>query len=238
MTNSNDDTTFEEEGWPTEIKIKRECTPDDPCGRLTCELCSTPYRLRWIRQTLAITKAHPGQHEIATIVIAVHPYMFGAEKIRGILRGVLERADFEGALLRGGIDVIWDSALGSPVLCAHVLAIDVPPNAWTRLRWLTRNAKLIEWGFKPSFLLKVQRLRDPEKQIANLVKFHLYFWPRSPTGAARGDTLPADRLEWLADWASDLTFKDFAFEFGKATARKDPPWLRDLSGRQVKDVGR
>ena len=229
MTNSNDDTTFEEEGWPTATKIKWECTPDDPCGRLTCELCSAPYRSRWIRRTLAITKAHPGQHEIATIVIPMHPYMLGAEKIRGILQDVLQRADFEGALLRGGIDVIWDSALGSWVLCAHVLAIDVPPNAWTRLRWLTRNAKWIEWGFRPSFLLKVQRLRDPERQIADLVKFHAYFWPRSPTGAARGDTLPADRLEWLADWASDLTFKEFTFELGKATARKGPLWLRDLS---------
>jgi hypothetical protein len=157
--------------------------------------------------------------------------MFGWEKIRGILRGVVQRADFEGALLRGGIDVIWDSALGSWVLCAHVLAIDVPPKAWARLRWLQRNAKAIEWGFKPSFLLKVQRLRDPEKQIAKLVRFHTYFWPRSTTGAARGDTLPADRLAELADWASDLTFKDFTFEFGKETARKGstPPWLRDLS---------
>jgi hypothetical protein len=211
MTNSNDDDTSNdgdtfEEGWPT-----------------------APHRLRWIRRALAITKAHPGQHEIATIVLPVLPFMLGAEKIRGILLDVLQRADFEGALLRGGIDVIWDSALGSWVLCAHVLAIDVPPDAWTRLRWLLRNAKWIEWGFKPSFLLRVHRLRDPDKQIANLVRFHSYFWPRSPTDAARAVSVPADRLEWLADWASDLTFKEFTFELGKATARKGPLWLRDLS---------
>src|SRR6516164_5190050 len=113
MTNSNDNDNLNDndtfEGWPTEFKIKRECTPEAPCGRLTCAACSDPQRLQWIRRTLAITKAHPGQHEIATIVLPMHPYMFGAEKIRGILRGVLERADFEGALLRGGIDAIWDS---------------------------------------------------------------------------------------------------------------------------------
>jgi hypothetical protein len=159
----------------------------------------------------------------------MHPYMLGAEKIRGILRDVVQRADFEGALLRGGIDVTWDNPLGSWVLCAHVLAINVPRNAWARLRWLLRNAKWIEWGFKPSFLLKVDRLCDPDKQIANLVRFHTYFWPRSSTGAARAVSVPADRLEWLADWASDLTFKEFTFELGKETARKGPLWLRDLS---------
>jgi hypothetical protein len=31
--------------------------------------------------------------------------------------------------------------------------------------------------------------------------------------------LPADRLEGLVDWVSDLTFKDFTFQLGKATAR-------------------
>ena len=228
MTNSKDYITFEE-GWPTEFKIKRECTPDAPCRRLTCELCSAPYRLQWIQQTLAITKAHPGQHEIATIVLPELPFDFGAEKVPGIFRDVLQRADFEGALLRGGIDVIWERALRSWestvstwVLCAHVLAIDVPPNSWARLRRLLRNAKTSEWAFKSSFLLNVQPLSDPEKQIANLVRFHTYFWPRSPTGAARGDTVSAGHLEGLAVWVSKLTFKDFTFELGQATARKDP----------------
>src|SRR5208283_4551570 len=55
------------DGWRPETK--EECSPDAPCGRLTCATCSDPERLRWIRRTLAITKANPGQHKIATIVL-------------------------------------------------------------------------------------------------------------------------------------------------------------------------
>jgi hypothetical protein len=226
MINTNDDITFEE-GWPTEIKIKRECIPDDPCGRVTCELCSAPQRLRWIRQTLAITKAHPGQHEIATIVLpGIPPTIMHAKFIRSrVLRGVFEKADFQfekadfqGALLRGGIDINWNGSW----MCAHVLAIDVPREAWARLRAMLRNANA-EYSeliyLKPSLLLKVQPLRDPEKQIEGLVKFPTYLWPRAPTGAARVVSVPADQLKGLTDWASDQTFKDFTFQFGKATAR-------------------
>jgi hypothetical protein len=227
--NSNDDDTFE--GWPTEFKIKRECSPDAPCGRLTCAACSDPERLRWIRRTLAITKAHPGQHEIATIVIPGIPLTIMAAKfIRSrVLRGVFEKAgfqfekaDFQGALLRGGIDDNWNGSW----MCAHVLAIGVPREAWARLRALLGkvNAKYYVYYSerifpKPSFLLKVQPLRDPEKQIADLVKFPTYFWPRTPAGGARAVPVPADRVKGLTDWASDQTFKDFTFEFGKATAR-------------------
>jgi hypothetical protein len=174
---SNDDDTLEER-WPTEFKIKRECTPDAPCGRLTCAACSDSQRLQWIRRTLAITKAHPGQHEIATIVLpGIPPFIMHAKFIRSrVLRGVFEKADFQGALLRGGIDVISNHSL----MCAHVLAIDVPREAWARLRALLGkanakyndkdNAEYSELLYlKPSLLLKVQPLRDPEKQIPGLV---------------------------------------------------------------------
>ena len=116
-------------------------------------------------------------------------------------------------------------------MCAHVLAIDVPREAWARLRALLRKAKPehIEQSYEPSFLVKVQRLRDPEKQIAGLVKFPTYFWDRTPTGAARAVSVPADRLKGLTGWASDHTFKDFTFEFGKAMARKSSG-SREISG--------
>jgi hypothetical protein len=207
-----------DEDWPREIK--KECSQDAPCGRLTCAACSDPLRLRWIRQTLAITKAYPGQHKIATIVLLpIPPTILHAKIIRSrVLRGVFEKADFQGARLRGAIDVIWDSAHNDWILCAHVLAIDVPREAWARLRALLRNAKP-KWAepnyfdasyFRPNFLVKVQHLHDPETQISNLVKFHTYFWPRE--GAA-GSPAPMDRLEELANWASRNTFEDFIFRF-------------------------
>ena len=128
------------------------------------------------------------------------------------------QVDFQGALLRGGFDVIWDSAHNDWILCAHVLAIDVPPGAWARLRALLRNAKP-KWAkpnyfdasyFRPNFLVKVQHLHDRETQISDLVKFHTYFWPRQ--GAA-GSPTPADRPAALTNWASRYTFKDFIFRF-------------------------
>jgi hypothetical protein len=222
-----DDITIEE--WPT-TKYKLECRPHSGCGRLTCAACSDPQRLRWIRQTVAVAEAQPGQRQIATIVLLPIPMLFLDPKtIRSrVLSGVFEKVDFQRTLLRGAIDVIWDSAHNDWILCAHFLAIDVPRGAWARLRALLRKAKP-QWAepdyfdasyFTPNFLVNVQRLRDPERQIAGLVKFHTYFWPRSYTGAARAVPMPEDRVEELANWASDYTFKDFTFQFGKVTARK------------------
>ena len=84
-------------------------TPTVYCGRLTCATCSAPRRLRWIHETLAITKARPGQHEIATVVLLPIPMLLvDAKTLRGVLRVVFKKADFR-TLLRGGLDVIWDS---------------------------------------------------------------------------------------------------------------------------------
>src|SRR5271165_6712511 len=115
-SNSNDDVNFDgdwnfDKDWPK--KVKWECRSDEPCDYLTCAVCSAPARSRWIRRTLAIAKAHPGQQEIATIVLLpIPPLLFlDAKIIRSrVLRGVFEKADFQGALLRGAIDVIWDRA--------------------------------------------------------------------------------------------------------------------------------
>jgi hypothetical protein len=154
----------------------------------------------------------------------------GSKTISRILPGVFERADFEGALLRGGIDLVWNSALNSWLLSAHALAIDVPPAAWGTLRLLLRLSKVrypelrLNW---PRSLVKVQPLRDPEKQIANLVKFPTYFWPRPSPGAASVEPPPEDDAAALADWASDYIFKDFTFQFGvdmTRKPRKGSPW--------------
>jgi hypothetical protein len=196
--------------WPMDAQM--ECTPTNRCGRLTCEDCSDPQRLRWISKTLAIAKSFPGQHERATVFLGMVPADLGIPLVRighDSLRLRLKVANIEGPLLRGGIDVTWASAPDQWLLYAHALAIGVPPEAWARLRGIVRMTQ--PSYFNPD-LLKVQRLHDPEKQIPDLVKFHTYFWPRSPTGPARAVPLPAHRLEELTDWGSNHSFKETTFE--------------------------
>jgi hypothetical protein len=193
------------------MDAQMECTPTNRCGRLTCEDCSDPRRLRWIGKTLAIAKSFPGQLQIVTIFLGmVPPGLIPLVRMgRDSLRLRLKVANIEGPLLRGGIDVTWASAANQWLVYAHALAIGVPPEAWARLRGIVRMTQ--PSYFNPD-LLKVQRLDDPERQIPNLVRFHKYFWPRSTTGPARAVPLPVHRLAELTDWGSDHSFKEFTFE--------------------------
>jgi hypothetical protein len=209
MSESTDDIIIE--GWSTE-KIKMECTPTAPCGRLTCAACSDPYRSRWIRKTHDIAESHPGEHEIATFDLGAIPAGFlAAVNFRvphDLLRQAVGLAGFQGLLLRGAIDVNWESAQKEWIVLAHALAIGVPPDVWAKYRALPKSRPSY---FGPKFRLKVQPLRDPERQIPELLKLHTYFWPRSGTGAAR--SLPAKRLEELTDWGSYRTLKRCTFQF-------------------------
>jgi hypothetical protein len=49
------------------------CNPDAFCCLVICAVCSRRYRLRIIRQLLAIAKSRPGQHEAATIFLESVP---------------------------------------------------------------------------------------------------------------------------------------------------------------------
>jgi hypothetical protein len=64
--------------------------------------------------------------------------------------------------------------------------------------------------------VKVQLLRNPERQISYSIKFHTYFRPKSRTGAGRPQVapLPPDRLAELAAWWAKYSFDDFTFLFG------------------------
>ena len=163
--------------WPSHLQ---ECSPDFPCGRLVCETCSDPHRLRWIRETLAITKSYPGEREIATNFLEAIPPGFlpvDVENLCERLRDILDLAGFRGPFLCGGIDVTWEIVTCQWLLYAHALAIGVPPDAWASLRRILRITK-------PSYhnpdVLEVQPLRDPERQISSLLNLHTYFWPPSP----------------------------------------------------------
>ena len=85
----------------------------------------------------------------------------------------------------------------------------MPSAAWKRLRGALR-------GIGPKFPVKVQRLRNPERQISYIIKFHTYFRPKSRSGGARSPAvpLPPDRLAELAKWWSGYQFDDFIFLFG------------------------
>ena len=71
-------------------------------------------------------------------------------------------------------------------------------------------------GVGPKFPVKVQLLRNPERQISYVVKFPTYFRPKSRTGGVRSPAvpLPPDRLAELAKWWSGYQFDDFIFLFG------------------------
>jgi hypothetical protein len=189
------------------------CDDNTPCGLVVCAVDARHFRLPLIRGLLKIAKSRPGQHEIATIFLETFPAGKLAEadvkRAHDRFRRRLERNDFAGSKLIGGTEVNWDAATRSWVLHVHLLAIGVPPSAWVRLRRALRDTGT-------SFPVKVQRLRNPGRQISYLTKFHTYFRPNSRSGGVRSRAvpLPPDRLAELAEWWSAYTFDDFIFLVG------------------------
>jgi hypothetical protein len=197
-----------------EIAVALEaCSSDALCCLVICAVCSRRYRFRIIRALLAIAKSRPGQHEIVTIYLGSFPagtlIVATIKRTHNRLRKRLERDGFGGALLIGGTEVTWDSATRSWILHVHLLAVGVPPAAWRRLRKALR-------GVGPKFPVKVQRLRNPERQISYLIKFNSYFRLRARAHTFRSPAkpLPPDRLAELATWWSRHRFDDFIFLFG------------------------
>jgi hypothetical protein len=189
------------------------CDRKARCGCVVCAMCSRAWRFRLIRKLLAIAKLIPGQHKIVTIFLeAVRPGKLATVKIKRAhdrLRKQLARSGFSGSHLVGGTEVEWNSATQTWILHVHLLAIGVPPAAWKRLRRALR-------GVGPKYPVKVQRLRNPERQISYSIKFPTYFRPKAHNGAGRPPAvpLPLDRLAELAAWWSGHTFDDFIFLVG------------------------
>jgi hypothetical protein len=188
------------------------CDRKARCGCVICAACSRAYRFRMIREVLAIAKSRPGQHEIGNIYLET--FFAGVlltaeiERAHNRLRKQLVRRGFIRSQLTVGTEVSWDSAIKIWELHVHLLAIGVSPGAWKSLRKALRAAG-------PKFPLKVQRLRNPERQISCLIKF-TYFRPRPHSGGARSSkaSLPPDRLAELAMWWPGHSFADFIFPFG------------------------
>ena len=200
------------------------CDPAALCCLVICAVCSRRYRFRLIRELLGIAKSYPGQHEFATIYLdssAVGKLVEAdIRRVHDRLRKLLHRTGFAGALLIGSTEAKWDSATRSWLLHVHVLAIGAPPAAWKRLKKALRGAG-------PKFPVKVQLLRNPERQISYKIKFHTYFRPRSRMGGVLpAASFPPTRLAELAEWWSGYTFEDFAFLLGakRRGGRIYPTW--------------
>ena len=189
------------------------CNSDAYCCLVICAICSRRYRFRFIRRLLAIAKSCPGQHEVATIFLEAFPVgtlaTADVKRAHNRLRKLLERNGFKGSHLIGSTEVNWDSANKVWELHVHLLAIGVPSAAWKSLRKALRDVG-------PKFPVKVQRLRNPERQISYLIKFHTYFRPKPLSGGAQSSKapLPRARLVELAMWWSGYQFDDFIFLFG------------------------
>ena len=189
------------------------CDRKARCGSVICAVDARAYRFRMIRKLLAISNSRPGQHEIATIYLKTFPAGTLAtgdvDRELGRLRKSLKRNGFKGSHLIGGTEVNWDSANKVWELHVHLLAIGVPPAAWKSLRAALH-------GVGPKFPVKVQLLRNPERQISYIIKFHTYFRPKPLSGGARSSkaSLPRSRLVELAMWWSGYRFADFIFLLG------------------------
>lgn len=189
------------------------CDRKARCGLVICAVCSRNFRFRRIRELLGIAKSCPGQHEDATIFLGAFPVgtlaTADVKRARDRLRKYLKRNGFKGSHLFGWIEANWDSATRTWILHVHLLAIRVPPAAWKRLRRALRRVG-------PKYPVKVRRLRNPERQVSYLIKFHTYFRPKSPAGGTRSPAvpLPPDRLAELAAWWAKYSFDDSTFLFG------------------------
>jgi hypothetical protein len=198
---------------PQNAAAMEGCDPESPCRLVVCAVCSRHYRVRLIRELLAIAESSGGQHEVATIYLGTFPAgtlaTANIKREHERLRQWLRRGGFAGSRLIGGTEVDWDNATRSWTLHVHVLAIGVPPAVWKSLRKALR-------GIGPKFPVKVELLRDPERQISYSNKFITYFRPRQRGGAAPSPAvpLPPDRLVELASWWAKYSFEDFTFLFG------------------------
>ena len=118
-----------------------------------------------------------------------------------------------GRLIVGGIEAEWNSAQSRWRLHAHLVVIGA-------------TAALIN-NLRPAFLsseeraLKVQALRDPDRQLSYLVKFVTYFRPRRQTGPSRAVPPPRARFLELAAWRGRYRPRDFLFLFGARLGADD-----------------
>jgi len=158
-----------------------------------------------------IASDYVGPHEVATIYLATfdpgHLHQAGIGQIHDQLRQRLNRAGFRGAILIGGTEVAWKD--GRWLLHVHLLAIGVEKADWAELRSRWPRVGV-------AIPIKVDQLKDVERQVSYLQKFVTYHRPgaRGVSGPGRPYPLPPAQLEELITWWSQYSFADFLFAYG------------------------
>jgi hypothetical protein len=175
---------------PKIAAVVEACESDAPCNSPNCATCARSFRRGKIREVLAIAKANPGTHECATIYLATIPAgslpAIDLKKVHDAFRKRLNRCGFNQSMLIGSTEAGWSSKDQIWVLHVHVLAVGVSTDAWAAL-----EEKLADTDRK--IPLKVQPLKDPERQISYNHKFVTYYRSYFGEGLSRALPLPHDR---------------------------------------------
>jgi hypothetical protein len=181
-----------------------QCAHERQNEQTICAVCARTQRLRQQEELVRIASEHVGPHEIATLCLATYESGDLEEADVGRnheqARQRLNRAGLRGAVLIGGTEVAWKN--GRWLLHLHLLAIGVEKADWRSLR--------ARWpSVDEAIPIRVDQLRDSERQLSYLQKFATYH-------SGPGDPYPlppAQRVE-LITWWSQYTFADFLFAYG------------------------
>jgi hypothetical protein len=196
---------------PSLAKVITQCSHEQENEQTVCAVCARRQRLRQTEELARIASEYLGPHEVATLCLAA--YESGDLKEADIgqnheqARQRLNRAGFRGAVLIGGTEAAWKN--GRWLLHLHLLAIGVERADWgaVRARWPSVDEAIP---------IKVDHLRDAERQLTYLQKFTTYHRPgaRGLSGAGNPYPLPAPQLAELITWWSQYRFADFLFAYG------------------------
>jgi len=196
---------------PSLAQIITRCAHERWREQTVCAICARAQRLWQEKELARITSEYVGPHETATLCLATYEegHLEDADigQNHEQVRQRLNRAGFRGAVLIGGTEVAWKN--GRWLLHLHLLAIGVEKADWRALR--------ARWpSVDEAIPIKVDQLRDAERQLSYLQKFATYHRPgaRGLSGPGWPYPLPPAQLEELITWWSQYSFADFLFAYG------------------------
>ena len=181
----------------------------EPCELASCRVCGREFRLSIWQQLMRLG-------DPASVIVTVYLAQFrpgdlknaDLDRTKDSLRTRCDRAGLRGALVVGGIEAEWNSAQSTWRLHAHLVVMGATSAGVDNLRPGSSSSQ--------DRALKVQALRDPERQLSYLIKFVTYFRPRRHTGPSRSRAmpLPKSRFLELAAWRGRYRPRDFLFLYG------------------------
>jgi hypothetical protein len=215
---------------PREAEKITDCVEgDNHCLLPICPACARRYRRFITSELLRIYELKPNEAQTATIYLDTYP----AGKLQdasiptahGSFQKRLQRCGFNKAVLVGGTEVTYRQETDDWLLHLHLLALNVPEEAQTKLDNVMRKKK------KSHDPLRFEPVtEDYIDQLSYLQKFHTYHRPGVTHGKSRAKPYPLGKKQMreLASWTCSYSFSDFTFCFG----------VRRHHGRIVCDVAR